>query len=38
MPFRWHAGRRWRGWISLSGPSTEGSCFIQGRGTGSGPR
>jgi hypothetical protein len=31
--FRWHAGRRWRGWMSSSGLSTDGSgCFWRGIG------
>src|SRR5580704_9610596 len=27
-PFRWRGGRRWRGWMSLSGPNTEGQALF----------
>jgi hypothetical protein len=31
-PFRWRGGRRWRGWTSSSGPSTDGGQAGSGEG------
>src|ERR1700722_11930040 len=28
MPFRWRGGRRWRGWMSLSDPNTDGQALF----------